>query len=182
MLTTGVRTPVGIKVFGSDINVIERIGTDIESLLPKVQGTLYVFAERTGGGYFLDFDWNRAEVARYGLSIDDVQAVVMSAVGGENVTTTIEGSDRAKKLAMVPLVSGAAARPSSQASGWTVRRNVQEIQSSAICGERKQTPRIRVSHRQHPKPCARWKPDACLGCMESRRAPGRFDTTSARSA
>jgi hypothetical protein len=59
-------------------------------------------------------------------------------------------------------------RPSSQASGWTVRRNVQEIQSSAICGERKQTPRIRVSHRQHPKPCAQWKPDACLGCKRSR--------------
>jgi Cu(I)/Ag(I) efflux system membrane protein CusA/SilA len=94
MLTTGVRTPVGIKIFGSDINVIERIGTDIESLLPKVQGTRNVFAERTGGGYFLDFDWNRAELARYGLSIDDVQAVVMSAVGGENVTTTIEGRER----------------------------------------------------------------------------------------
>jgi Cu(I)/Ag(I) efflux system membrane protein CusA/SilA len=94
MLTTGVRTPVGIKIFGSDINVIEKLGTDIESLLPKVQGTRNVFAERTGGGYFLDFDWNRAELARYGLSIDDVQAVVMSAVGGENVTTTIEGRER----------------------------------------------------------------------------------------
>ncbi|MBZ5604039.1 MAG: efflux RND transporter permease subunit [Acidobacteriia bacterium] len=94
MLTTGVRTPVGIKIYGADINVIEHIGTDIESLLPKVHGTRNVFAERTGGGYFLDFDWNRAELARYGLSIDDVQAVVMSAVGGENVTTTIEGRER----------------------------------------------------------------------------------------
>jgi Cu(I)/Ag(I) efflux system membrane protein CusA/SilA len=94
MLTTGVRTPVGIKIFGADINVIEHIGTDIESLLPKVRGTRNVFAERTGGGYFLDFDWNRAELARYGLSIDEVQGVVMSAVGGENVTTTIEGRER----------------------------------------------------------------------------------------
>ena len=94
MLTTGVRTPVGIKIYGSDINVIEQIGTNIESLLPKVHGTRNVFAERTGGGYFLDFDWNRAELARYGLSIDDVQAVIMSAVGGENVTTTIEGRER----------------------------------------------------------------------------------------
>ncbi len=94
MLTTGIRTPVGIKIYGSDLNAIERIGTDIESLLPSVRGTRNVFAERTGGGYFLDFDWKRDEMARYGLSIDDVQNVVMSAVGGENVTTTVEGRER----------------------------------------------------------------------------------------
>ncbi len=94
MLTTGVRTPVGIKIYGADTAVIERIGTELESLLPKVRGTRNVFAERTGGGYFLDFDWNRDEIARYGLSIDDVQAVVMSAVGGEAVTTTVEGRER----------------------------------------------------------------------------------------
>jgi copper/silver efflux system protein len=94
MLTTGVRTPVGIKVYGPDLKQIERIGAEIEGLLPRVRGTRTVFAERTGGGYFLDFDWKREEMARYGLSIDDVQAVLMSAVGGENVTTTIEGRER----------------------------------------------------------------------------------------
>jgi Cu(I)/Ag(I) efflux system membrane protein CusA/SilA len=94
MLTTGVRTPVGIKVFGADIQQIERIGTDLERILTRVPGTRSVFAERTGGGYFLDFQWNRQELARYGLSIDDVQGVVMSAVGGENVTTTVEGRER----------------------------------------------------------------------------------------
>jgi Cu(I)/Ag(I) efflux system membrane protein CusA/SilA len=94
MLTTGVRTPVGIKVYGSDLKQIEQIGTEIEGILPKVRGTRNVFAERTGGGYFLDFDWKREEMARYGLSIEDVQAVLMSAVGGENVTTTIEGRER----------------------------------------------------------------------------------------
>jgi Cu(I)/Ag(I) efflux system membrane protein CusA/SilA len=62
--------------------------------VPRIAGTRSVFAERTGGGYFLDFKWNRDEIARYGLSIDDVQAVVMSAVGGENVTTTVEGRER----------------------------------------------------------------------------------------
>ena len=62
--------------------------------MPKVQGTRSVFAERTSGGYFLDFKWNRDELARYGLSIDDAQDVVMSAIGGENVTTTIEGRER----------------------------------------------------------------------------------------
>jgi Cu(I)/Ag(I) efflux system membrane protein CusA/SilA len=94
MLTTGVRTPVGIKIFGSDIRTIERIGMQMEALLPTLAGTRNVFAERTGGGYFLDFQWKRDELARYGLSIDDAQAVVMSAIGGENVTTTIEGRER----------------------------------------------------------------------------------------
>ncbi len=94
MLTTGVRTPVGIKIYGADIKEIERIGTEIESVLPNVAGTRSAFAERTSGGYFVDFDWNRDQLARYGLSIDDAQMVVMSAVGGDTVTTTVEGRER----------------------------------------------------------------------------------------
>ena len=94
MLTTGIRTSVGIKVFGSDINTIEQIGRHIEMLLANVPGTRSVFAERTGGGYFLDVAWNREKLARYGLTVDDAQAVVMSAIGGENVTTTVEGRER----------------------------------------------------------------------------------------
>jgi len=94
MLTTGVRTPVGIKIYGADIHQIERIGTDIERILPNVPGTRSVFAERTSGGYFLDFVWKRDELARYGLSVDDAQMVVMSAIGGDPVTTTVEGRER----------------------------------------------------------------------------------------
>jgi Cu(I)/Ag(I) efflux system membrane protein CusA/SilA len=94
MLTTGIRTPVGIKIYGADIKKIEDLGTQIEALLPKVQGTRSVFSERTSGGYFLDFKWNRDALARYGLSIDNAQDVVMSAIGGENVTTTVEGRER----------------------------------------------------------------------------------------
>ena len=94
MLTTGIRTPVGIKIYGADIREIERIGTEIESTLPSVAGTRSAFAERTSGGYFVDFNWKRDELARYGLSIDDAQAVVMSAVGGDTVTTTVEGRER----------------------------------------------------------------------------------------
>jgi Cu(I)/Ag(I) efflux system membrane protein CusA/SilA len=94
MLTTGIRTPVGIKIYGADIKKIEDLGTQIEALLPKVRGTRSVFSERTSGGYFLDFKWNRDELARYGLSIDDAQDVIMSAIGGENVSTTIEGRER----------------------------------------------------------------------------------------
>ena len=94
MLTTGVRTPVGIKISGASIREIERIGTDIESVLPAVPGTRSVFAERTSGGYFVDIDWKRDELARYGLSIDAAQAVVMSAIGGDAVTTTVQGRER----------------------------------------------------------------------------------------
>jgi copper/silver efflux system protein len=94
MLTTGIRTPVGVKIRGADIREIERLATQLESILPAVRGTRSVFAERTGGGYFLDFEWKRDELARYGLSVDDAQMVVMSAIGGENITTTIEGRER----------------------------------------------------------------------------------------
>jgi Cu(I)/Ag(I) efflux system membrane protein CusA/SilA len=94
MLTTGVRTPVGIKIHGSDIHEIERIGIELESVLASVRGTRSAFAERASGGYFVDFDWNRDALARYGLSIDDAQMVVMSAIGGDTVTTTVEGRER----------------------------------------------------------------------------------------
>jgi Cu(I)/Ag(I) efflux system membrane protein CusA/SilA len=94
MLTTGIRTPVGIKIYGADIAEIERLGTAIERVLPSVPGTRSVFAERTSGGYFLDFAWKRDELARYGLSVDDAQMVVMTAIGGDTVTTTVEGRER----------------------------------------------------------------------------------------
>ena len=94
MLSTGIRTPVGIKISGADIHKIEEIGAQIESLLPKVKGTRSVFAERTGSGYFLDFVWHRDQLARYGLSMEDVQSVVQSAIGGETVTTTVENRER----------------------------------------------------------------------------------------
>jgi Cu(I)/Ag(I) efflux system membrane protein CusA/SilA len=94
MLTTGIRTPLGLKISGDDLQKIEDVGTQIEALLPSVRGTRNVFAERTGGGFFLDVEWNRDELARYGLSMDEAQAVVQNAIGGENVTTTVEGRER----------------------------------------------------------------------------------------
>jgi Cu(I)/Ag(I) efflux system membrane protein CusA/SilA len=94
MLTTGIRTPVGIKIYGASIKEIERIGTDIEGALPSVAGTRSVFSERTSGGFFVDFVWKRDELARYGLSVDDAQTVVMSAIGGDTVTMTVEGRER----------------------------------------------------------------------------------------
>ena len=94
MLTTGIRTPLGIKVLGSDLGQIQQIGEQIETALKDVPGTTSVFAERTSGGYFLDFDLKRDALARYGLTIDDAESVLMSAVGGDQVSTTIEGRER----------------------------------------------------------------------------------------
>ncbi|RPJ86663.1 MAG: efflux RND transporter permease subunit [Acidobacteria bacterium] len=94
MLTTGVRTPIGIKVFGADLNEIEKIGGHLEMIMRDIPGTRSVFAERVAGGYFVDFDLKREELARYGISVADAQNIVMSAIGGENVTTTVEGRAR----------------------------------------------------------------------------------------
>ncbi len=94
MLTTGIRTPVGIKVFGSDLKQIENIGKQLEQIVGQVPGVRSVYGERVSGGYFVDFDINRAAIARYGLTVDDVQQTIMTAIGGENVSTTIEGRER----------------------------------------------------------------------------------------
>ncbi|AWN72408.1 CusA/CzcA family heavy metal efflux RND transporter [Legionella anisa] len=94
MLTTGIRTAVGIKIFGPDIKKIEAIGKEIEMVAKEVKGTSNVYAERVAGGYFLDFQINRDQLARYGLTIMDVNRIIESAVGGENITTTIEGRER----------------------------------------------------------------------------------------
>ena len=94
MLTTGIRTPLGVKVLGSDLGQIQQVGIQVEMALKDVPGTTSVFAERTSGGYFLDFDLKRDELARYGLTIDDAESVLMSAVGGDQVSTTVEGRER----------------------------------------------------------------------------------------
>jgi Cu(I)/Ag(I) efflux system membrane protein CusA/SilA len=94
MLTTGIRTPVGVKIFGSDLAEIEKIGQRLEGILQKIPGTRSVFGERVAGGYFVDFDLNREEIARHGLTIGEVQEVIMTAIGGENVSTTVEGRER----------------------------------------------------------------------------------------
>jgi len=94
MLATGIRTPVGIKVMGSDLGQIERIGRELEKVLQDVPGTRSVYAERATTGYFIDFDIKREAAARYGLGVQDVQDVVQSAIGGMNITTTVEGRQR----------------------------------------------------------------------------------------
>ncbi len=94
MLSTGIRTPVGIKVLGPKLEVIQRIGQEIETALKPVPGTRNVFAERVAGGYYLDFEIKRDEIARYGLTVTDVEDVIETAIGGSTVTTTIEGRER----------------------------------------------------------------------------------------
>jgi Cu(I)/Ag(I) efflux system membrane protein CusA/SilA len=94
MLSTGIRTPVGIKIFGPDLKKIEEIGRQIEGILPQVSGTRTVFAERVAGGYYLDIDIRREEVARYGLMVGDVGMLIESAIGGESISSTVEGRER----------------------------------------------------------------------------------------
>ena len=94
MLATGIKTPVGIKISGPDLNQIQSIGSDIESVLKDVPGTASAFAERVAGGRYVTVDIRRDQASRYGLNIDDVQDVVRTAVGGMNVTETVEGRER----------------------------------------------------------------------------------------
>jgi Cu(I)/Ag(I) efflux system membrane protein CusA/SilA len=94
MLTTGLRTPVGLKIAGADLQQIQAIGTEIESLLKAVPGTRAVLAERTAEGHFLDLQWDREHLARYGVSVEDAQRVIENAIGGENVTTVVLGQER----------------------------------------------------------------------------------------
>ncbi|TNE79481.1 MAG: efflux RND transporter permease subunit, partial [Gammaproteobacteria bacterium] len=94
MLATGIKTPVGIKVSGPDLAEIERIGRRLEEVLPQVVGTASVYSERVAGGRYIKIDIDRQQAARYGLNIDDVQGVVRTAIGGMNVTETVEGQER----------------------------------------------------------------------------------------
>ncbi len=94
MLSTGIRTPVGVKVFGPDLKVVGKILTDVETAVSMVPGTRSAFAERVSQGYYLDFDVKREAIARHGLSVMDVQEVIQAAVGGANITQTIEGRRR----------------------------------------------------------------------------------------
>ncbi len=94
MLSTGIKTPVGIKIMGTDLETLSRIGAQIEAVVPPIPGTQSVYSERVTGGNYLDFDIRRGDIARYGLTVDDVQHVIMTAVGGMNVTETVEGLER----------------------------------------------------------------------------------------
>ncbi len=94
MLATGIRTPVGIKVMGPKLDMIEKIAIDIEKAVKDISGTRSAYAERLSTGYFLDIKPRRDEIARYGLSMEDVQAVVASTLGGMNLTVTVEGRER----------------------------------------------------------------------------------------
>jgi Cu(I)/Ag(I) efflux system membrane protein CusA/SilA len=94
MLSTGIKTPVGIKVLGEDLEVLSEIGQQIEALMRTQEGTLSAFSERVVGGYYLDFEVNRNTASRYGMTVGQVQDIIQSAIGGVNVTQTVEGRER----------------------------------------------------------------------------------------
>lgn len=94
MLSTGIRTPIGVKIYGKDLETIEHIGQQVERVLAKVKGTRSAYAERIGGGYYIDFEPDRAALSRYGLNVGDAQMVVESAIGGMEVSQVIDGRER----------------------------------------------------------------------------------------
>jgi Cu(I)/Ag(I) efflux system membrane protein CusA/SilA len=94
MLSTGIKTPVGIKIMGPDLAVLSDLGAEIEAVMRTVPGTLSAIAERTVGGYYLDFDIDRLAAARYGIQVGDIQSVIQAALGGMTVTETVEGLER----------------------------------------------------------------------------------------
>lgn len=94
MLSTGIKTPVGIKISGNDLAVLEKLGKKVEALIKNAPGTLSVFSERVVGGNYLDFEINREEASRYGLTVGDIQDVIQTAIGGMNVSTIIQGLER----------------------------------------------------------------------------------------
>jgi Cu(I)/Ag(I) efflux system membrane protein CusA/SilA len=94
MLSTGIRTPVGVKIFGKDLVTLERLAKEVEATLRRVPGTSSAYAERVNSGYFLEITPDRLKIARYGLSIEDVQKTISMAIGAEVITTTVEGRER----------------------------------------------------------------------------------------
>jgi Cu(I)/Ag(I) efflux system membrane protein CusA/SilA len=144
MLSTGIKTPVGIKVAGPDLAVIQAVGEEIEAILRETPGTRSVFAERVVGANYLDFEIDRREIARYGLTVGDVQDVIQSAIGGINVTSTVEGLERypvnlryprelrdnipALRRVLVPTPSGAQI-PLEQLSTLVIRKGPPFIKS-----------------------------------------------------
>jgi len=144
MLSTGIKTPVGIKLMGEDLGVLAKLAQDISLMLRDVPGTLSVFPEKTVGGNYFDFDINREEAARYGMTVGDVQDVIMSAIGGMNVTQTVEGLERypvnvrygrelrddipALKRVLIPTPKGAQI-PISQVADISIRKGPPGIKS-----------------------------------------------------
>jgi Cu(I)/Ag(I) efflux system membrane protein CusA/SilA len=94
MLSTGIRTPVGIKILGDDLEVLDGLGAEVEAVVRTLPGTLSAIAERTVGGNFIDFDIDRQAASRYGINVGDIQDVIQSAIGGMNITETVEGLER----------------------------------------------------------------------------------------
>jgi Cu(I)/Ag(I) efflux system membrane protein CusA/SilA len=145
MLSTGIKTPVGIKIAGPDLKVLQDIGKKIEDVTRTIPGTRSVYAERSAGGNYVDFDIDRNAIARYGLTVADVQNVFMSAVGGMNITQTVEGLERypvnlryqrdyrdnidALKRILVPLPGGGGNIPLEELGNVVVKKGPPMIKS-----------------------------------------------------
>ena len=151
MLSTGIRTPVGIKVYGKDLAEIEKLARQIEAVVRTVPGTTSAFAERVIGGYYLNIDPDRSQLARYGLTIDDVQNMVAMALGADTVTTTVEGRERYGVSMRYPR----ALRSDPQAIATQVLIPLGEGRNRAARRNRQGQPRPRAGHHPHRERAAR---------------------------
>ena len=118
MLATGIRTPVGVKVIGPDLKVIEKVAREIEAAIKSVPGTSSAYAERIIGGYYLEIEPDRQQLARYGLMVGDVQQVISFAIGAETVTTTVEGRERYAVASAIRATCARIRRRHCQAMCW----------------------------------------------------------------
>jgi Cu(I)/Ag(I) efflux system membrane protein CusA/SilA len=102
MLATGIRTPVGVKVFGPDLHELERLATEVERVVHGIPGTTSAFAERLEGGHYIEITPDREAAARYGMTVGDIQKTIATALGGTVVTTTVEGRERYSVILRYP--------------------------------------------------------------------------------
>jgi Cu(I)/Ag(I) efflux system membrane protein CusA/SilA len=156
MLSTGIKTPVGIKIGGPDLSELERIGKEVEALVKPLEGTLSAYAERVMGGSYLDFDIDREAAARYGITVGDVQDVIMSAIGGMNVSWTVEGLERYPINIRYPR---------------ELRDNVQALAETLVVAPGGAQVSTRVRRRSSPRTRVP-TPGSMSICVESMSAPG----------
>jgi Cu(I)/Ag(I) efflux system membrane protein CusA/SilA len=162
MLSTGVRTDLGVKIFGKDLDTLERLAIEAEHILRKVPGAVDLYAERTQGGLFIDININREAVARYGINVGDVQDVIETAVGGENIGTVIDGRQRfpirvryerdyrnnleALRNLLVPVNVGSGSSMQAQVSSAVMGGNMTSQGSSAMGGSTSPTKQAAITN------------------------------------
>ena len=177
MLVTGIRTPVGVKVFGTDLGEMDEAGATDRSVVRNVPGTTSAFAERVEGGYYLEIEPDREALARYGLMVGDLQEMIATALGGETVTTTVEGRERYSVNVRYPRdlrsdPQAIAARCWSRCRAAARCRSARSPRSACAAARPGSAPRTRSSRSTSMSIC-RTAISAAMSPTRRRRSPNR---------